>query len=63
VATRGRVGWGRRFGSNLNLLFIFNFYLCSPNLIIRFSTNMNLKHVKKLIQIFAYLLLLLLLLR
>jgi hypothetical protein len=55
VVARPKFGWGCRFGSNPNLLFIFNFYLCFPNLIIKFSTNPNLTHVKKLVKLFIYL--------
>jgi hypothetical protein len=45
VAAKGK------FGSNPNLLFIFSFYLCFPNLIIRFGTNPNLTRVEKFIYI------------
>jgi hypothetical protein len=38
------------FGSNLNLLF----YFCFLNVIIKFSTNPNLTHVKKLLYIYIY---------
>jgi len=47
------VTWGG-FESNPNLLFIFSFYLCFLNLIIKSGTNPNLTCVKKFIYIYIY---------
>ncbi len=53
MAAKGRFGSGGKFGSNPNLLFIFSFYLCFPNLIIKFGTNLNLTHVKVIFGIYG----------
>jgi hypothetical protein len=52
--SRGYMTAKGRFRFNPNLLFILNIYFCFLNLIIRFSTNLNLTRVKILIKIIFF---------